>query len=186
MNRVTGFSLFTMNTKAVRKQDRSALVEALDRIMQQKQNNGPSIMETAQKQNEETDFMEKYDPKPRVDRSINRSYFLKSYGYGFFIFALSFVFFYLLISKNGNYLFYIIVSFLLYPFAKVLMDWLFGFKLRHRIDKQKGFTYPLEQFLFMFDFILFHVSLFVAPIGIVFLLIRFIVIRIKNRFDVEN
>ncbi|GIO23670.1 STM3941 family protein [Oceanobacillus sp. J11TS1] len=35
MNRVTGFSLFTINPKATRKQDRSRLLETLDLIMQQ-------------------------------------------------------------------------------------------------------------------------------------------------------
>ncbi|MEI3613738.1 STM3941 family protein [Pseudogracilibacillus sp. SO30301A] len=180
MNRVTGFSLFTMSAKAIRKQERSAFLKTLDFIIQQKLNNEAPIIEIAQKQSKETDFMEKYDPPPQINRSINRSYFLKSYRYSFIIFALSFIFFYLLISKNDNYLSYIIVSFILYPFAKVLIDWLFGFKLRHRLDKQKGFTYYFEQLAFMFDLFLFHVSLFIAPIGILFLLIRFIVIRIKR------
>ncbi|WP_416150192.1 STM3941 family protein [Salipaludibacillus sp. HK11] len=180
MNRVTGFSLFTINSKAARKQDRSAFLETLDLIIQQKLNNEAPIIETSQKQNEETDFMEKYDPTPPINRSINRSYFLKSYGYGFILFAISFILFYLLISKDDNYLFYIIVSFILYPFAKVLIDWLFGFKLRHRLDKQKGITYYFKQLIIMFDFFLFHVSLFIAPIGILFLLIRYTVIRIKQ------
>ena len=180
MNRVTGFSLFTISAKVVRKQERPVLLETLDLIIKQKLNNEAPFIETAQKQNEETDFMEKYDPTPPINRSINRLYFLKSYGYGFFIFAISFIFFYLLISKNDNYLFYIIVSFILYPFAKVLIDWLFGFKVRHRLDKQKGVTYYLDQLIFMFDFLLFHVSLFIAPIGILFLLIRFITIRMKR------
>src|SRR5690625_6261549 len=126
------------------------------------------------------DFMEQYDSTPPIHRSIDRLYFLKSYRYGFIIFSISFILFYLLISKNGNYLIYIVISFILYPFAKVLIDWLFGFKLRHSIDKQKGFTYYFKQLIYMFDFILFHMSLFVAPIGIIFLLIRFIVIRMKR------
>ena len=177
MNRVTGFSLFTISAKAVPKQERPALLETLDYVMQQKLNNESVSIEAVQKQNVETDFMEKYDPTPPINRSIDRSYFLKSYGYGFFIFAISFVLFYLLISRNNGYLFYIIVSFILYPFARVLIDWMFGFKLRHALDKQKGFTYYFEQLKYMLDFALFHVSLFVAPIGILFLLIRFIVNR---------
>lgn len=177
MNRVTGFSLFTISAKAVPKQERPALLETLDYVMRQKLNNESVSIEAAQKQNVETDFMEKYDPTPPINRSIDRSYFLKSYGYGFFIFAISFVLFYLLISRNNGYLFYIIVSFILYPFARVLIDWMFGFKLRHALDKQKGFTYYFEQLKYMLDFALFHVSLFVAPIGILFLLIRFIVNR---------
>ena len=183
MNRVTGFSLFTISAKVVRKQERSELLEVLDFIVQRKLNNGTPIIETAHKQNDETDFMEKYSPTPPINRSINRSYFLKSYGHGLILFAVSFIFFYLLISGNNNYLFYIIVSFILYPFAKVLIDWLFGFKLRHRLDKQKGFTYYIDTLMYMFDLLLFHVSLFIAPVGMLFLLIRFIVIRVKGLGD---
>lgn len=83
MNRVTGFSLFTISAKAVPKQERPALLETLDYVMQQKLNNESVSIEAAQKQNVETDFMEKYDPTPPINRSIDRSYFLKSYGYGF-------------------------------------------------------------------------------------------------------
>ena len=128
----------------------------------------------------QTDFMEKYDPTPPVDRSIDRSYFLKSYGYSLFMFALSFILFYLLISRSGVYLFYLVISFILYPFAKVLFDWLFGFKVRHVLDKQKGITYYFDQLMFLFDYIVFHVSLFIAPFGMLFLLIRFIVNRVKS------
>ncbi|GAB3799628.1 hypothetical protein GCM10028868_23200 [Virgibacillus kimchii] len=76
-------------------------------------------MKIAQNQNEETEFMEKYDPTPPINRSIVRSYFLKSYGDGFIIFAISYIFFCLFNSKDNSY---IIVSFILYPFAKVLPD----------------------------------------------------------------
>src|SRR5699024_470649 len=119
-----------------------------------KQSSTP-IIETAQKQDTQIDFMEEYDPNPPVDRSIDRSYFLKAYGYSLFMFALSFILFYLLISKNNGYLFYIVISFILYPFAKVLFDWLFGFKVRHALDKQKGITYQFRQLMFLFDYIVF-------------------------------
>src|SRR5690625_2188747 len=69
MNRVFSFSLFTISEKAVRKQERSALLERLDLIMQQKINHGSPFFETAQKQNVEMDFMEKYDSTPPINRS---------------------------------------------------------------------------------------------------------------------
>src|SRR5699024_11836727 len=102
--------------------------------------------------------------------------FLKSYGYSLFMFVLSFILFYLLISRSGVYLFYIVISFILYPFAKVLFDWLFGFKVRHALDKQKGITYYFDQLMFIFDYIVFLVRLFVFAIGMLFLLLLFIVI----------
>src|SRR5699024_4611306 len=61
MNRVFRFTLFTVSAKVVRKQERSALLETLDLIMQQKSNNETPIIKTAQKQHVETDFMERYD-----------------------------------------------------------------------------------------------------------------------------
>lgn len=182
MNRVFGFTLFTINPKAIRKFERPELLEILHLVVQEKikKQSSTPIIETAQKQDTQTDFMEEYDPTPTVDRSIDRSYFLKSYGYSLFMFVLSFILFYLLISRSGVYLFYIVISFILYPFAKVLFDWLFGFKVRHALDKQKGITYYFDQLMFLFDYIVFHVSLFIAPIGMLFLLIRFIVNRVKN------
>ena len=183
MNRVFSFSLFTIGVQAIRKKERPALLETLDVIMQHKVDNEAQIItarERTHNQDEETDFMEKYDPAPPINRSIDGQYFLKSYGYGLIIFILSFILFYLLISQDSNYLFYIIVSLVLYPLAKVLVDWLFGFKLTHKLDKQKGLTYYFYQLKFIFDLFLFHVSIFVAPFGFLFLLIRFIVIRMKR------
>lgn len=183
MNRVFHFSLFTINAKAVRKRERPELLKTLKVIAEEKieQRSSTSIVEAARHQEVETDFLETYDPTPPVDRSIDKSYFLKAYGYGLFIFAIAFIFFYLLISKNNDYLFYIIISFILYPFAKVLIDWLFGFKLRHAIDKQKGATYYFQQLIFVLDFILFHVSLLVSPFGFLLLLICYIVNKIRYR-----
>lgn len=183
MNRVTGFSLFTLSAKAVRKRERAALLEMLDLIMQQKLNNEAPIFETVHRQKNEMEFMEKYDPTPPINRSIDRAYFLKAYKYGLILFAVPFILFYLLISRNADYLFYIIVSLILYPFAKVLIDWLFGFKVRHKLDKQKGFTYYFDSLMYMFDLFLFHVSFFVAPVGMLFLLVRFIVIRVRGLGD---
>jgi hypothetical protein len=181
MNRGTGFSLFTISVKAIRKKEREALLDNLDRFMNQKLTDEASTIEMAlHNQHEKKEFMEKYDPTPPADRSIDRSYFLKAYKYGLILFAFAFVIFYLMIGGEQAYLVYIIVSFLLFPFAKVLIDWLFGFKLRHKLDKQKGFTYYFDTLLYMFDFALFHLSFFIAPIGIIFLFVRYIVIRIKQ------
>src|SRR5699024_12736244 len=123
------------------------ILKILHIFVQEKNKNQSSmqIIETALKLNTQTYFMEVYYPTPPVDRSIYRSYFLKSYGYCPFMFVFSFILFYLLISRSGVYLFYIVISFILYPFAKVLFDWLFGFKVRHALDKQKGITYYFDQ-----------------------------------------
>src|SRR5699024_3027152 len=82
----------------------------------------------------------------------------------FFIFLYIF-FIYFIINYDTCYLIYIIISFILYPFARALIDLIFGFKLRHLLDKQKVVTYYFNQLLFFLDFILYHLSLFVAPIA---------------------
>jgi hypothetical protein len=184
MNRGTGFSLFTVSVKAIRKKERAALLHNLDHFMNQElTNEAPTMETTLQNQHEKKEFMKKYDPTPPVDRAIDRSYFLKAYKYGVVLFAFAFVIFYVMIGGEQSYLVYIIISFLLFPFAKVLIDWLFGFKLRHKLDKQKGVTYYFDTLLYMFDFALFHLSFFIAPLGIVFLFIRYIVIRFKRLRD---
>src|SRR5699024_2944454 len=122
MNRVFGFTLFTINPKAIRKFERPELLEILHLVVKEKikKYSYTLIIETVQNQDTLTYFMEEYDLTPTVDRSIDRSYFLKSYVYSLFMFVLSFILFYLLISRSSFYLFYIVISFILYPFAKVL------------------------------------------------------------------
>src|SRR5690625_4908785 len=121
-----------------------------------------------------------YYPSSQIYMFVGNFSFKKAYVYSFFMFALAFVFFYFLISKDTGYLIYIIISFILYPFARALIDLMFCFKLRHLLVKQKGVTYYFNQLLFLLDFILYHLSLFVAPIVIIVLLIRYIIIKIKH------
>src|SRR5699024_12159610 len=95
MNRVFGFTLFTINPKAIRKFERPELLEILHLVVQEKikKQSSTPIIETAQKQDTQTDFMEEYDPTQTVDGSIDHSYFLKSYGYSLFIIAILFFLF---------------------------------------------------------------------------------------------
>src|SRR5699024_12584883 len=109
----------SINAKAIPKFETTELLETLHRVAQAKikKQSSPPIIETAQKQDTQPDFMEEYDPTPTVDRSIDRSYFLKSYGYSLFMFVFSFILFFLLIIRSVVYLFYIVFSFVLYPFV---------------------------------------------------------------------
>src|SRR5699024_11400848 len=122
------------------------------------------------KENIESEFMEKYDPSPPIDKSVGKSFFKKAYGYRFFMFALAFVFFYFLISKDTGYLIYIIISFILYPFARALIDLMFGFNLRILLDKKKGVTYYFIKLFFLLDFFLFHLIFFFVLFVFIFLL----------------
>src|SRR5699024_3395632 len=178
MKRVFNFSLYTFNIKFIKKEQRTELLQLLDFIMETKYEDNSTGSEKLTKENIENEFMEKYDPSPTIDKSVGKSFFKKAYGYSFFMFALAFVFFYFLISKDTGYLIYIIISFILYSFARLFIDLIFVFKLIHLLDKQKFVTYYFNQLFFFLDFILYHLSLFVAPIAIIVLLIRYIIIKI--------
>lgn len=178
MNRFTGFSIFMVSIRIVRKQERPALFEALEKIQQKVDGYVP--VNAAYKLEDEVDFTKKYNPIPPHKLSIDRDYFLKAYGYSLVFFVSLFILFYWLMSKNNDYLFYISLSFVAFPFAKVLIDWLFRFKFVQRLDHQKGVTYQFDRLLFLFDILLFHISLFIAPFGLLFLLIRFTVNRLKR------
>src|SRR5699024_9894362 len=87
-----------------------------------------------------------------------------AYGYSVFIFVIMFILFYLLIDGSNGYLAYIIASFFLFPFAKVLFDWIGVYKFRQKLEKQKGATYYLHQIEIFFDAILFRIIIFTHTI----------------------
>src|SRR5690625_6836895 len=67
--------------------------------------------------------------------SIDKFYFLKTFGSSFLYFLI-FFFYYLLLVKNVFYFYYIIVNFITFPFAKALFDWMGVYKIRQRIDNE--------------------------------------------------
>lgn len=189
LNPVTGFTLYNVNTSMIRKSQREDFLLAIDQFIQQNEDfisptavfEDLKIVETQPQVTNKKEFIQKYDPEATVDKTIDGRYFLKAYGYGLFIFGLFFVLFYFMMNQNNNYLVYLIISFITFPFAKVLIDAMYGFTFRHKIDKQQGVTYYFSQLLFFHDVILFHTSLFLAPIGLLFLLIRLLIGRIQRK-----
>src|SRR5690625_6987597 len=63
------------------------------------------------------EFVDKYDYNPPVKLSIDKFYFLKTFGSSFLYFLI-FFFYYLLLVKNVFYFYYIIVNFITFPFAR--------------------------------------------------------------------
>lgn len=182
-NGLFGFKTFTIAYNAIRKRERPQLLATLDNIMAYKKGQTMedfTITDTSNKPlDSQQDFMEKYDPEPSVNLIIDNAYLKKAYEYSVFLFLFMFVLFYLLLDSGNGYLFYIIISFFAFPFAKILIDWMGAYKLRQRLEKQKGFTYYFDQIKYFFDAILFHASIFIAPFGLLFLLIRYIVRKAK-------
>src|SRR5699024_8233286 len=67
---------------------------------------------------------------------------------------------------------YIIVSFILFPFAKLIFDVIIGFKLKEFIYHQTIVTYYTYKLIYIVYFILFLFCLSLAPFGILFIIIR--------------
>lgn len=179
-----GYNTIIIGYKAVPKRERPQLLAVLDNIMISKEEQTKDSMPITDTSNKseysKKDFMKKYDTEPLPDFIINRTYFKKAYGYSFFIFLLMAIFPYYLMESGNGYLFYIIVSFLTFPFAKVLIDRMGVYKLRQKLNRQKGLIYYFEQMKFILDGLLFHISIFLAPLGLLFLLIRYIIKKQKD------
>jgi hypothetical protein len=106
---------------------------------------------------------------------INLKYILKSYLLsGFYMMSLIIVF---ILTNEYEGLTFIIISYIFFPFAKIVCDLVVGFRLADKINQSERissnsmFIYRLE--LVMYLLILF-LSLFLAPFGILYLIIRFI------------
>lgn len=178
-----GFKAITIGYNAIRKRERPQLLAVLDNIITSKEEQTAedlAITDTSNKSvDSKQDFMKKHDPESFNIFIIDSTYFKKAYGYSFIIFLFMFIFPYLLIKMGNFYLGYIIVSFFAFPFAKVLIDWMGVYKLRQRLERQKGSTYYFEQIKFFLDALLFHLSIFIAPFGLLLLLIRYMVQKEK-------
>src|SRR5699024_3654973 len=112
---------------------------------------------------------------------INQEYFKKNYLLSLIIAIFSMVLAYW-DEKDINSQNYIITSFVLFPFAKLIFDVMIGFKLKSIIKKQsKTNKYVYQIFYIVGYFLLFLISPFVGPVGILFLITRALHRRIKRR-----
>src|SRR5699024_11941681 len=66
-------------------------------------------------------------------------------------------------------------------FAKLFLDRLGIYKLREKIDKQTGVTYYFYQAIFFFDSLLYHSSIYLAPLGLLVLIIDLIIKTTRRR-----
>lgn len=112
---------------------------------------------------------------------INHEYFKKSYLLGLILTIFSMVLFYWGDKEmsSANYMF---ISFVFFPFAKLMFDAMIGFKLKSTIEKQSNTNQYVYQLIYIFScFLLFLISPFVGPIGILFLITSALHRWIKRR-----
>src|SRR5690625_7156135 len=74
------------------------------------------------------EFVDKYDYNPPVKLSIDKFYFLKTFGSSFLYFLI-FLFYYLLLFKNVFYFYYIIVNFIKFSFSNTVFIFMMLSKL---------------------------------------------------------
>src|SRR5699024_1192291 len=102
---------------------------------------------------------------------INQTYFMKNYLLCVVLGVFSMLLFY---WDEGDFssLTYIIVSFILFPFAKLIFDVIIGFKMKAIIESQTFIFYYAYQLIYIVYLLLFLFSLPIAPFGILFLIVR--------------
>ena len=121
------------------------------------------------------------DTMDSFSNEINQEYFKKNYILSLILAIFSMVLFYSG-EKNMNSPNYMITSFVLFPFAKLMFDVMIGFKLKSTIEKQPNpIKYVYHFFYLIGYFLLFLVSPFVGPIGILYLITRTLHRWIKKR-----
>lgn len=112
---------------------------------------------------------------------INSTYFLRAYGFSLLVTVIGFFLF-----RNGdtsNYGYFLVTSFLLYPFAAVIYDRLIGFRLKSKLNRQTTGFAPLTQLHYVLYLIIYFFSVFLAPFGIIYLIGRAIYQSRNKRQD---
>src|SRR5699024_725153 len=166
---------FQIKYKLIPKSERPKLFKALDYIMDWKEDETSNSFSLSKLKNpsflSQQEFVDKYDYNPPVKLSIDKFYFLKTFGSSFLYFLI-FFFYYLLLVKNVFYFYYIIVNFITFPFAKALFDWMGVYKIRQRIDNEPFPDYYYVMLKMIFDAFIYHFSIFIMPFSLLVFLIR--------------
>lgn len=119
--------------------------------------------------------------RPRAYHPIDKKYILKSYIFSLILAGFTAFLFSWDSSKNEDTSF-IVVSFILYPFAKVFFDGLLGFRINDKLANQEGLI--VQRFyglLFLVHLGLFMISLYLAPFGMLYLITRGVAQYIKRK-----
>lgn len=107
--------------------------------------------------------------KRKSEHRLDNAYLLKTSIYSLVLAG----FMALLYSRDGGAdTLVVVVSFILYPFAKILFDCIVGFKIKDKLENQTGLLIMnIYAMLFIVDIILFMTSFYVGPVGILFLIV---------------
>lgn len=166
-----GSSLFAFGLGHIKRKDRDKLISELDRSA------GTSPLLTNQIYHPK----KLHGEKQKLSDRVNKKYFFGAYGYSL-IFAILALFFFFLTQGDIGYFILIIIQFILFPFAKLVYDLLIGFRVNDYIDKQEhAITVSIERLLFIVHLVVYIFTLFIAPFGILYLIILSLVRVINKR-----
>lgn len=167
------YSTFTIAINQVKKKDRHVLYYALDHI------HTPEFDLT---RHEKSNKVKRANESFQLADKITKKYFLKTYGLSLFLVGFTSLLFYWSDDLNER-MPLIIASFFLFPFAKVLFDAIIGFKLNEKEKKQTYIFLYFYQLIYFVYLLLFLFSFFIAPFGILFLIVRAVYRFFKKNDD---
>lgn len=143
------FSSFAIAWTQIKRKDRDILLYALDYI------DTPDFdLENATASEWMDSPASSSNTSSQLANQITKKYFLKSY-LGSLILAVFAMFLFYWDEGDFSSLTYIIVSFILFPFAKLIFDVIIGFKLKEIIDNQTFVTHYAYQLIYIVYLLLF-------------------------------
>lgn len=154
------YNTFIIGLNQVKKKDRGLLYYVLDNM------NKPGFDFKEYDRKEQLRETNRTKDSLKLEDKITKDYFLSTYSISLLIAGFSW---YILAMKDITL---IIVSFLLFPFAKVLYDAIIGFKIDEKMKKQDSVFIYFYRLIYTIYLLLFIFSFVIAPFGVLFLLVR--------------
>lgn len=123
-------------------------------------------------------FIGTIDPYDPVVLRFDLDYFKSAYLTALIYFIVFMLFAYF--TGNNLYLGYVLFSFIAYPFGLVVADMLGFYKVKER-QRRGGLMSLYYNLILSMEFLLYHISLFLFPIGLLILLIRLFMSKYREQ-----
>lgn len=130
-------------------------------------------------------MIDRLDPYVLTHLRFDVAYFKSAYLISLLYFAIFGILSYFLM-ESVEYLFLSIMNFFTYPFARVIADLMGLQKLKKKLNRQRGLTLHLYRMLYSIEIILFHISFLLSPLGILYLLVLFFVLKFKAKYPEQD
>lgn len=176
-NKLVGVPLVSIPHKGIKKRDEPLFYTVMEDLMALTEGEIDSlhiedIRDRAKKEDvlSREAFISKIDPYDPVVLRFDLAYFKSAYLTSFIYFVVFLLFGYF--TGNDFYVGYVLFSFITYPFGLIVADMLGFYKVKER-KRRGGLMSLYYNSILGMEFLLYHISLFLFPIGLLILLIRF-------------